>query len=84
VGHADRRYAITVTDTPPTTRSTHRGSTTTLHTVLTITSVITIPNKVGDVRGSGDDASAEGRRHLDGLVVSGGSVTYVRIRQGFL
>ena len=60
VGHTDRRYAITVTDTPPTTRSTHRGSTTTLHTVLTITSVITLPNKVGDVRGSGDDASAEG------------------------
>jgi hypothetical protein len=60
VGHAHRRYAITVTDTPPTTRSTHRGSTTTLHTVLTITSVITLPNKVGDVRGSGDDASAEG------------------------
>ena len=72
VGHTDRRYAITVTDTPPTTRSTHRGSTTTLHTVLTITSVITLPNKVGDVRGSGDDASAEGGWHgVGGAVWSG-------------
>jgi len=59
VGHADRRYAITVTDTPPTTRSTHGGRATTLDIVLTVPSVITLPNKVGDVRGSGDDAGAE-------------------------
>lgn len=59
VGHAHRRYAITVTDTPPTTRSTHGGRATTLDIVLTVTSVITLPNKVGDVRGSGDDAGAE-------------------------
>lgn len=58
VGHTDRRYAITVTDTPPTTRSTHGGRATTLDIVLTITSVI-LPNKVGDVGGSGDYASAE-------------------------
>ena len=59
VGHAHRRYAITVTDTPPTTRSTHGGRASALDIVLAVTSVITLPNKVGDVRGSGDDASAE-------------------------
>jgi hypothetical protein len=77
VYHTDRRYAITVTDTPPTTRSTHGGRACALDIVLTVTSVITLPNKVGDVRGSGDDAGAE---HLFILRVH---MTWVRLGHVF-
>jgi len=79
VGHADRRYAITVTDTPPTTRSTHGGRATTLDIVLAVPSVITLPNKVGDVRGSGEYAGA-GAEHLFILRVH---MTWVTLGQLF-
>ena len=79
MGLTDGCHTIAVTDSPSTTRGTHRGRTTALDCVLLVSGV-RLPNNLGDIRRD-RDLSAE-RRH-SGVGVWSGRVTYEGLGQVF-